>query len=264
MKYRCDMVKDLMPLCLDQEATEASEQTVIEHLAECRECSKYYETLGKEWKPMEEQSDKDNKYVQLAAKIRKRKKLTAVAVTLFVWIFCFACLNYALGYRLNSKAAADISGRLNFKSKMIASFEWKNDSHFYIYDSDSCYDVIGVERTLFGWKRVDTCLNWPKWRLYYEDIGIETAGTLCYFKYDEGVQIFPIIPYDPNVKVVEVTCYGQTQTKEVKTGEVTLFTFDAIYGQANTVEANAYDAEGNTLYRFDEIENLWIWVSVRE
>ena len=264
MKYRCDMVKDLMPLCLDQEATEASEQTVIEHLAECRECSKYYEILGKEWKPMEEQSAKDNKYVQLAAKIRKRKKLTAVAVTLFVWIFCFACLNYALGYRLNSKAAADISGRLNFKSKMIASFEWKNDSHFYIYDSDSCYDVIGVERTLFGWKKVDTCLNWPKWSLYYEEIGIETAGTLCYFKYDEGVQIFPIIPYDPNVKVVEVTCYGQTQTKEVKTGEVTLFTFDAIYGQANTVEANAYDAEGNTLYRFDEIENLWIWVSVRE
>ena len=34
MKYRCDMVKDLMPLCLDHEASESSEQTVIEHLAE--------------------------------------------------------------------------------------------------------------------------------------------------------------------------------------------------------------------------------------
>ena len=74
MKYKCDMVKDLMPLCLDHEATEASEQTVIEHLVECKECTKYYEALGKEMKPMEEHNDKDNKYIQLAAKIRKRKK----------------------------------------------------------------------------------------------------------------------------------------------------------------------------------------------
>ena len=264
MKYKCDMVKDLMPLCLDREATEASEQTVIEHLAECKECNKYYEALEKEIKPMEAYNTKKNQYVQLAKKIRKRKKITAMVVTIFIWIFCFTCFNYALGYRLNSRAAADISGRLNFKSKVIANFEWKPDSHFYIYDSDSCYDVIGVERTWLGWKRVDTCLNWPKWSLYYENIGIETAGTLCYFKYEEGVQIFPIISYDPNVKTVEVTCFGQTQTKEINTGEVTLFTFDAIYGQTNTVEANAYDAEGNSLYQFDETENLWIWVPVRK
>ena len=45
MKYKCDMVKDLMPLCLDHEASESSEQTVIEHLAECRECSKYFTSV---------------------------------------------------------------------------------------------------------------------------------------------------------------------------------------------------------------------------
>ena len=60
-KGGCDMVKDLMPLCLDHEASESSEQTVIEHLAECRECSKYYEALGKEMEPIEIQNDKENK-----------------------------------------------------------------------------------------------------------------------------------------------------------------------------------------------------------
>ena len=48
MKYRCDMVRDLMPLCLDHEASESSEQTVIERLAECKECTKeFYSELKK-------------------------------------------------------------------------------------------------------------------------------------------------------------------------------------------------------------------------
>lgn len=263
MKYRCDMVKDLMPLCLDHEATEDSERTVIEHLAECKECTKYYEDIGKEMKPVREHSDGDNKYVQLAAKIRKRRIIASALRGIFIFIFCFTCLNYALGYRWDSKAAADLSGRLNFESKIITSFEWKDDLHFYVYDSYSCYDVICVEKTLLGWKMFETCLNWPKWSMYDETIGIETAGALCHFRYDEGVQIFPVIPYDEKVKTVEVSCYGQTQTKEVTAGEVMLFTFDAIYGQSNTVEATAYDAMGNAIYCLEEQSNLWIWVPLK-
>ena len=90
------------------------------------------------------------------------------------------------------------------------------------------------------------------------------TGALCFFRYDERVQIFPIIPYDENVKTVKVTSYEQTQTKEVKTGEVALFTFDAIDGQSNTVEATAYDAMGNTIYRLETQDNHWIWVPATE
>ena len=61
MKYRCDMVKDLMPLCLDHAASASSEQTVIEHLAECKECSKYYEAIGEEIEPIEEQKVNETK-----------------------------------------------------------------------------------------------------------------------------------------------------------------------------------------------------------
>ncbi len=102
------------------------------------------------------------------------------------------------------------------------------------------------------------------WSMYDENLSIEIAGELCHFRYDEGVQIFPIIPYDPNVKTVEVTCFEQTQTKEVETGEVTLFTFDAIYGNSNIVEATAYDAMGNSIYRLEDKDNRWIWATVTE
>ena len=260
MKYRCDMVRDLMPLCLDYAASESSEQTVIEHLAECKECTKYYETLGKEMEPIGEEKDKENKYVRLASKMRKRKKITAAIITSFVWLFCFVCLTYASGYRLSPKAAADLSGRLNDTSQVISCYEWKDDFHFYIYDSYSCYDVVYVEKSPLGWKKYDNYLNWPKWSVYEENVGIETAGALCHFKYDEGVQLFPVRVYDEKVKNIEVTCYEQTQKKEVKLGEVILFTFDAV-GRSNKIEATAYDAMGNEIYRLDEKH---IWVPVEE
>ncbi|MBR4085497.1 MAG: zf-HC2 domain-containing protein [Lachnospiraceae bacterium] len=261
MKYRCDMVRDLMPLCLDHEASESSEQTVIEHMVECKECTKYYEALGKEMEPIGEQRDKENEYVKLASKIRKRKKITAVFITSFVWLFCFICLTYASGYRLSPKAAADLSGRLNDTSQVISCYEWEDDFHFYIYDSYSCYDVVYVEKSLLGWKKYDNNLNWPKWSAYEENVGIETAGALCHFKYDEGVQLFPVRVYDDKVKSIEVTCFEQTQTKEVTPGEVVLFTFDAVVGQSNKIEATAYDAKGNALYYLDERH---IWEPVEE
>ena len=264
MKYRCDMVRDLMPLCLDHEATKDSEQTVIEHLAECKECSEYYVALGKELESLNEQDDRDAKYVLLAAKIRKRKKIIGAVISIILLIQCIACLGYALGFRLSPKAAADKSGALNNQAELIASFEWKANHHFYIYDSHSFYNVIPVERTLLGWKRIESVQYWPKWSWYDETVGIETAGTVCYYKYDEGVELFPIIPYDTNIKTVEVTCYGETQTKEVKTGEVTLFTFDANHGQDNTIEANAYDASGKIIYRYEKQGKVWGWMPVTE
>lgn len=96
--------------------------------------------------------------------------------------------------------------------------------------------------------------------MYDENIGIETAGELCHFRYDEGVQLFPVRVYDENVKSIEVTCFEQTQTKEVTPGGVVLFTFDAV-GGSNEIEATAYDAMGNAIYRLGE---NYIWVPVEE
>lgn len=256
MKYRCDMVKDLMPLCLDQAASASSEQTVIEHLAECKECSKYYESLGKEMEPIEEQRNQENKYIKLASKMRRRKRIINLILGFFLGVFLYDCLYFISDYRSSSRAAAEL-GEPD-ASQVIACYEWKDDYHFYIYDSYNCYNIIGVERLLLGWKKHDDLLNSPKWSVYDENIGIETAGELCHFRYDEGVQLFPVRIYDENVRQIEVTCYKQTQKKEVTPGEVVLFTFDAV-GYSNEIEATAYDAMGNAIYRLGE---NYIWVPV--
>ena len=61
MKYKCDMIQDLMPLCLDNAASESSEKTVIEHLSECKNCSEYYKSLSKELIPIEEHKDENQR-----------------------------------------------------------------------------------------------------------------------------------------------------------------------------------------------------------
>ncbi len=266
MKYKCDVVKDLMPLCLDHEATKASEQTVIEHLTECKECAAYYEALDKDVLPTEEKNEFENNYRALAERLRKRKVAWKV-LTVLVCCVMFACILYAWGFRTNSRAAAELSGRLNESSKLLGSYEWKKNCHFYFYESLACYEVVTADRSVLGWKQFDSWLNWPKWSLYdgiEGKSGIDVAGAVCHYRYDEGVQLFPVVSHDARVKTVEVTCYGKTETKEVPPEEFTLFTFDAVSGQINTVEATAYDAEGKVLYRLEDQEACRVFVPVEE
>lgn len=75
------------------------------------------------------------------------------------------------------------------------------------------------------------------------------------------MQLFPVRVYDENVKSIEVTCFEQTQTKEVTPEGMVLFTFDAVLGQSNIVEATAYDAMGNAVYRMENQNGMWVWVS---
>ena len=266
MKYKCDVVKDLMPLCLDHEARKASEQTVIEHLAECRECAAYYEELGKDVLPTEEKKEFENNYRVLADRLRKRKFVWKV-LTVLVCCVMFACILYAWGYRTNSRAAVELSGKINGSSELLGSYEWKEDRHFYFYESMACYDVVAADRSVFGWKQFDFWLNWPKWSLYdgrEGETGIDVTGDMLHYRNREGVQLFPIMVYDTKVKTVEVTCFGKTETKEVLPKTFTLFTFDAVDGQDNWVEAVAYDGDGRVLYRYEKKDGYRVFVPVEE
>lgn len=50
MKYECDIVKDLMPLYIDDVLSENSKIFVKNHMDSCESCKKYYEKLSNELK----------------------------------------------------------------------------------------------------------------------------------------------------------------------------------------------------------------------
>lgn len=266
MKYNCEVVRDLMPLWLDDAASEASKKVVLEHMSECNQCVSHYEILSKDIEVEDNEQEPVNKYTELAKQLKRQRRIRNAIFAVLATLFVGLCLNYAVGYRLTSRKAADLCGSLTWESKVMDSYQWENYM-FYFYDSKSCYDVVLTERTWHGWKAIRTTLNWPKWYLDPESRvdGMEMAGAEWFVSYDHGIQVFPFISWDEKVKRVEATVFGLTKSTEVETGKFTLLTFEDSKGnhQGNAdATATAYDADGKPLYTLASERGYWMWKKV--
>lgn len=268
MKYKCDMVKDLMPLCVDDAATQASKNVVVEHIAECKECEKYYSEVSYEIPTKANALEESKGYVAIAKKLRRRKLLTRTIITFVIVVAFELLINYAVGFRFTPESAAALSGRLNSSSELADYYDW-GDWHFYIYDSANTYDVVTVKKHWNGWKAQDNFLVWPK---YFKDKGgIINAGWLYYWtdtneKY--GIQILPMIVEDAAVKSVEVTVFDKTETVAVETNELTILTIENQNPNMgnNNASGYAYDSAGKVVYQlvYSEESLRYMWEKVGE
>jgi soluble cytochrome b562 len=76
MKVECEIARDLMPLCMDEVASEASEKLVSQHVDECPDCAEYFngmKTLPPQ-KDDKEQQAEQNAFDQAAAALKKQKR----------------------------------------------------------------------------------------------------------------------------------------------------------------------------------------------
>lgn len=97
MKYDCDIVKDLMPLYIDELLSENSKIFVKDHIDSCEACRKYYEKLSKEVripssKDLRKADLKALEYLKatLSKKIMKRVLGVVLVIGFFVVSFIFA------------------------------------------------------------------------------------------------------------------------------------------------------------------------------
>ncbi len=97
MKYPCGIIKDLLPLYIDDIANEESKIAIENHLAECKNCKKYYETMKssdgfteKNYNKLEDMEMADSlKKVKnrINKKIRNVIIVSVVAVLSLVFVF---------------------------------------------------------------------------------------------------------------------------------------------------------------------------------
>lgn len=71
MKYPCDVVKDLLPLYVDEICSEKTKAAVSEHLNECEECKKYYCDIKEGGVELEK--TKDDKHMEMSLKDVKKR-----------------------------------------------------------------------------------------------------------------------------------------------------------------------------------------------
>lgn len=99
MKHDCDIVRDLMPMCIDGTASEKAKQMVDEHVAECPPCEKVYAEMKGETKIELPVQPAAPEFVTTVKKMKnRRKRRTWLTLLLGVMIAAVVAWCGAYGY----------------------------------------------------------------------------------------------------------------------------------------------------------------------
>lgn len=260
MKYKCDLIRDLMPLCADDSAAEDSKKAVFEHMSECASCEEYYRELIRGIEVDIAQEDTlTSEYATIAKKIRKRKIKYRALIAALTFSAFLLLGNYAIGYHFTPRAAAEHSGKLNPSSKLLGTYDW-GSVRFFFYEGDCNYDTISADRHWNGWRSDDNYFVWPK---YPSDKGYLTVTSpLYYWDYDRGILLYPLLCDDPDITRVTITAFGKSKTTDIDTGKLTILAFEnSDTSLSEDASGYAYDRHGNIKYElaYDESMGRWVW-----
>ncbi len=86
-KKECQVMRDLMPLCIDGAASEASRELVVKHVWECEECAKTYAEMQGHLLTPKETPDYLDEAARKLRKRRKNKRRLLVALTALLTAF---------------------------------------------------------------------------------------------------------------------------------------------------------------------------------
>lgn len=111
MKYDHEIIRDLMPLCIDGIASPKSQEAVEAHIAECPDCAKEWNQMNQriEQTVQEPLPEPTAKYAETAKRVRKKNRWLLLRSTLLmlVGILLITVLgNWYHGNRYSSEAIA--------------------------------------------------------------------------------------------------------------------------------------------------------------
>lgn len=156
MKHNCDVVRDLMPLCIDDTASQESRKTVLAHVSECDDCLKVYEEM-KQALPPNDAPDELRPEVKLIARARRRrlwKRLIAFALVFVLLVTgAWSLLDNMRHVWMHPVNPADydllLSRRTNGDVIVTTQrLNGKTMSYFTQYDHETGIVVFGMESFL--------------------------------------------------------------------------------------------------------------------
>lgn len=102
MKYPCGIIKDLLPLYIDEVCNEESRQAVESHLTECEACRKYHEAMKVTEGYVDKESQEDQNMVNSLKTVKNKLRKRITAIVLGVIAAAAVCVG---GYHLLFNAA---------------------------------------------------------------------------------------------------------------------------------------------------------------
>lgn len=181
MKYNCDIVRDLMPLCVDGTASEPSRQMVVDHVLECRDCMQVYQEMRTEV-PKDPPVDRDaapfrNTVRRLRRKRNKRRTLLVLAGIIMGLVLMLSGL-YVLHCMTGVYSHVSDVGDYSFSLQRLpngqilctmTNLSGRAQQPFYAYDSEthilSMYTLHPLIAPAWATKKTDSVVS----DLYWDD-----------------------------------------------------------------------------------------------
>lgn len=91
MKRECEIARDLMPLCVDEAASEGSQEFVAAHAAGCRECAQVYSQMREALAGRQEASVSDEQVAQRIRRHVRARRLRSVLIGLAIGLLVALC-----------------------------------------------------------------------------------------------------------------------------------------------------------------------------
>ncbi len=82
-KVTCDVIKDLMPLYVDDVLSNDSKKLVEEHIAECDKCRELYKKIKEDITCLSDKTNHDKEVIQKIRSSIRRNKTKAVCIAVF-------------------------------------------------------------------------------------------------------------------------------------------------------------------------------------
>ena len=163
MKYKCNVIKDLLPLYIEKITSQDSNEIIEEHLKECENCKEYFLKLKDEGfleDLKEENENKENPkktMKNIKKKIMRGKLLFALIAIIIVIITIFSIYSY-MGNKIvpiqydNNISIKELKGNIyavlknnsyvNAKSKIveITNDDGKTEKYLYFYFSTTLWE----------------------------------------------------------------------------------------------------------------------------
>lgn len=277
MKYDHDIIRDLMPLCIDGIASEKSSKAVEEHIAECSECKAEWEQMKSSIQPCENipLPEDTSKYKETAKRVRKKKYkwmiLRLFCFTVLLLLATYITLNYWDGARFTPYQAArqgigewhDLSQADLKLLGTIKNSDRKRASTYVLVDRPDeptrlykCW----AEKDLFNfgmWYDMgeDGCDITQDEKIYMisSEVGDIDRKT-SYYKY-HGVIAFYVT--DDRIKNISFLIYGQSYTLSPDKNGFCGMAYESIHAQLDSKgygvhEGTATDENGKVLYEIQE------------
>ncbi len=254
MKYKCDMIRDLMSLCADGIASASSQQAVQEHLEECDACAAEWKKVQQALPcpPQAPMPEEIKKSYRIIKRLRRHRLLISVIMlgigALLGWFVVFPV--YEAGVRLTAKQAAiDAHGyrKMDGSLRIIdeTAMPETNKRCFWLTNDKGKLYTVFVKRSLFWSAEAGASVqyrgsNVPDGGLYLLTYGSSEIPDRM---------LIACFAEDPSVQSITLNAYGESRTQEINENGLAVFSYPRREeSPAGIFSGNAFDAEGTVNY----------------